>query len=273
MTKNNNNTVPNKKKGFENKTRNLTYGSLMIALVLISTYAIKIPVPFTQGYIHAGDSMIFIAALLFGWRFGALAGGIGSTMADLLGGYAHWAIPTLIIKTLMGAFVGWVGHDLPKKENYRQISALLVSGATILWFAFCFGMKVLLSQVIHNSPAVLLGQMPEVATLNELATLVEKVEFLLTLTAIALPIGLIAFSFYLKKTNQEFFGITQLFGMFLAGLWMVIGYYIAAGFIYGSFIVPIFSIPSDIIQFLGGLGIAYLIIIALKRAKIIDLFL
>ncbi|HHY59617.1 MAG TPA: ECF transporter S component, partial [Clostridia bacterium] len=77
--------------------RSLTYGSLMMALVFIATYSVRIPIPFTQGYIHPGDSMIFIAALLFGWRFGALVGGFGSALADILGGYAHWAFPTLVI--------------------------------------------------------------------------------------------------------------------------------------------------------------------------------
>ena len=42
------------------------------------------PVPFTRGYIHLGDSMIFIAAILFGWRVGALAGGLGSALADVV---------------------------------------------------------------------------------------------------------------------------------------------------------------------------------------------
>ncbi len=74
----------------------------MVALIFVLTFAIKVPVPFTRGYIHLGDSMIFIAAILFGWRVGALAGGLGSALADVVGGYAFWAIPTFIIKGIMG---------------------------------------------------------------------------------------------------------------------------------------------------------------------------
>ena len=54
-----------------NLIRKLTLGGLMIALVFVTTFSIKIPVPFTQGYIHGGDSMIFVAAILLGWKYGA----------------------------------------------------------------------------------------------------------------------------------------------------------------------------------------------------------
>ena len=81
------------------KTHRMVLTAIMTALVFIATFSIKIPVPLTQGYIHIGDSMIFIAVLVLGWRYGAFAAGIGSAMADLFGGYPHWILPTLIIKT------------------------------------------------------------------------------------------------------------------------------------------------------------------------------
>ena len=46
---------------------------------------IQIPIPL--GYAHLGDSVILITAYLFGPVVGALAGGIGSAMADILTGY------------------------------------------------------------------------------------------------------------------------------------------------------------------------------------------
>ena len=49
---------------------------------------------------------------------------------------------------------------------------------------------------------------------------------------------------------------------------MVLGYYGAAAIIYGSFIVPIYSIPWNILQFAIGLIIACLIIVALKKTSI-----
>ncbi|MFA5537334.1 MAG: ECF transporter S component [Bacillota bacterium] len=244
--------------------RNLTYGSLTIALVLVTTFAIKIPIPFTQGYIHPGDSMIFITAILFGWRFGALAGGIGSAMADLLGGYAHWAIPTLIIKAIMGGLVGWVGHDLLKLKKHHLFSSLLTAGAIIAWVGFNFGIQAFLTKAMLSETSLELTKSLEL-TQEELILLIQKTNFWLSITAIAIPIGIIILAYYLKKWDKNLFNPVQLLGMFMAGLWMVVGYYLAGSFIYGSFIVPILSIPANIVQFIGGLVIAYLILIPLKK--------
>ncbi len=114
-------------------TKELTVLGLLTALVAIATMVIQIPVPATEGYIHLGDSMIFLAAILFGSRYGAVAGGIGSAIADVLTGYTHWAIPTLIIKGLMGYFVGRISYrDNKDLINTRNIIALAFGA---LWMA------------------------------------------------------------------------------------------------------------------------------------------
>jgi len=97
--------------------RTLTYTALMTAFVFITTSVIKIPIPFTNGYIHAGDTAIFLGGILLGPVHGAVAAGIGSAMADLLGGYAHWALPTLLIKGLMGFIVGYFSSE---KRNQKH---------------------------------------------------------------------------------------------------------------------------------------------------------
>ena len=52
--------------------------------------------------------MIFVSALLLGPRTGMAAGGLGSAIADLVGGYSHWAPFTLVIKGIKGGIVGWL---------------------------------------------------------------------------------------------------------------------------------------------------------------------
>ena len=49
----------------------------MLALVLVATISSRSH-PFTQGYIHGGDSMIFVAAML--WLEIAPGRGIGSPL-------------------------------------------------------------------------------------------------------------------------------------------------------------------------------------------------
>lgn len=87
--------------------KDLTLMGLSIALVTVSTMLIQVPVPATSGYIHLGDAFILIISAIFGPVFGLVAGGIGSGLADLLSGYAHWAPFTLVIKAAMGFVMGY----------------------------------------------------------------------------------------------------------------------------------------------------------------------
>ncbi len=87
-------------------TRIITRTAIFAALVAAATMVINIPLPAVQGFINVGDSVIFLAGLLFGPLVGGLAGGIGSMLADLLLGYAHWAPWTLVIKGIEGVIVG-----------------------------------------------------------------------------------------------------------------------------------------------------------------------
>lgn len=77
---------------------------LLTALVMAATSFFRIPVVATNGYIHLGDTMVFLSVLILGRRNGTIAAASGSALADLLGGYAHWAPWTFVIKGLM-AFV------------------------------------------------------------------------------------------------------------------------------------------------------------------------
>jgi len=95
--------------------RKLTLTGLMTALVCLATVAISVPIPFTNGYIHLGDSMVFLAAILLGLKYGALAGGVGSMLADLILGYPQWAIPTLIIKSIMAIIVALIYNNNTNK--------------------------------------------------------------------------------------------------------------------------------------------------------------
>lgn len=88
--------------------RSMTLAALMTALMTLATLIIRIPNPATQGYINLGDAMLMTIALLFGWRIGGLAGGVGSALADALGGYFLWAPWTLVIKGIEGVLVGWI---------------------------------------------------------------------------------------------------------------------------------------------------------------------
>ena len=79
------------------KTNKIILTGLMMAMIVVATIVIPIPVPFGTGYIHFGDAMIFLSVLILGWKYGAIAAGVGSALADLLVGYAIWALWTLVV--------------------------------------------------------------------------------------------------------------------------------------------------------------------------------
>jgi len=144
--------------------RTITLNALLIALATVATLTIRLPTPATQGYLNLGDSVIFAAALLFGPRSGGLTGGIGSALADLLGGYPHWIPFTLFIKGLEGVLVGIVFRS--SLHTYRGIflgGASAVLGG--LWMVagyflsetFLYGWQPALSGLPGNSMQALAG--------------------------------------------------------------------------------------------------------------------
>ncbi len=138
-----------------NSTKELTLTALLIALVTTATMIITIPVPATEGFIHAGDGVIFFVAVFFGKRKGALAAGIGSALADLLLGYSMWIIPTLLVKSVMGYLVGAIAE----KSELKQLGWLKMLGVTIgaVWMAFGY---LVAGSFIKGSIQVALAGLP-----------------------------------------------------------------------------------------------------------------
>lgn len=75
-------------------------------------------------YFNLGEGIIYIIALTWGSRYGAMCGGLGASLADLLLGYPLWAPFTLAIKGAEG-FV--VGHFARKNRNLA-----LLAGASVM---------------------------------------------------------------------------------------------------------------------------------------------
>lgn len=78
----------------------LVVAAVFAAMTTVLTYFIKISTP-TGGYIHLGDTIIYLCASILPTPYALLAAGIGGACADLFGGYANYIIPTFIIKALI----------------------------------------------------------------------------------------------------------------------------------------------------------------------------
>ena len=83
----------------------LVMTGLFAALTCVATMVLVIPSP-TGGYMNLGDAVVLLGAFLLGPACGAVAGGIGAALADLLAGYAVYVPATLVIKALMGVTAG-----------------------------------------------------------------------------------------------------------------------------------------------------------------------
>ena len=102
--------------------------AVMTALVFLATFVPHIPIPL--GYAHLGDAVIFLLALLLRCRDALFAACVGSALSDVLGGFALWALPTLVIKFLMVEVVCRVAGSAP--GTARTAAAFLASS---LWMA------------------------------------------------------------------------------------------------------------------------------------------
>lgn len=116
-----------------NKMHQLTLSALFMALTCIATMIIKLPTPGTGGYVHLGDTFVILSGILLGPIYGAIAGGIGSALADFIGGYFIYVPITLIVKAAIAAGVGIIYHKLTKRLHNLFIKCILCGiYATIL---------------------------------------------------------------------------------------------------------------------------------------------
>ena len=108
------------------KTRKLVLSSLLGAMVFVATMFMHLPVAMTGGYVHLGDGFIYLASSLLPLPYAVMASAIGSALADAMGGYTIYVIPTLIIKALMCLAFSSKSDKLLTKRN---ILASVLSGA------------------------------------------------------------------------------------------------------------------------------------------------
>lgn len=134
-------------------TQELVFTALMTALVFVATYLPHIPIPL--GYAHLGDAVIFLLAFLAPRCTTLFAACIGSALADLLGGFALWIVPTLVIKFVMAEIVcriGRRGNEIAPRSGI--IVALFLAS---LWMAAAY---TLAGAVLYASLPAALASAP-----------------------------------------------------------------------------------------------------------------
>lgn len=147
---------------------------------MVGTLFVRVPVP-GGGYFNLGDTLIVFAGLYAGSRVGALAGGVGSALADLMG-FPLFAPITLVAKGVEGFLCGLgslkntkTDHqgstaddevDQPNKKRYILLSYLMpalgVLSMVALYFIGCavfptMGLAVAVADLPANLLQALVG--------------------------------------------------------------------------------------------------------------------
>ena len=134
---------------------------IMAALVCVTTLLIQVPTPPTRGYINVGDAMIMVAALSFGPLVGGFAGGVGSALADILGGWVHWAPFTLIIKGVEGVIAGFIARRWGSRVHTLLIAWIIGCGEMVLGYftveSILYGVGPALVEVPGNTFQMIVG--------------------------------------------------------------------------------------------------------------------
>lgn len=134
----------------------LTITAAFVALTYIFTAFInvKLPIAANGGLIHLGNVPLFIGAILFGKKTGAIAGGIGMGLFDLLSGWTLWAPFTLIIVGIMGFTVGKLIED-PRHQNMKWY-VIAIASACVIKVAGYYIAEV----IIYGNPLAPISSIP-----------------------------------------------------------------------------------------------------------------
>lgn len=107
-------------------TKTIVLTAMFTALVYVFTMINVNPLGIPGGLVHIGNIPFFIAAMLFGRKVGAISGGIGMALFDVMSPYAAWAPFTLVIGLISGY---WMGMVTERKKNFvTYIFAIVIAG-------------------------------------------------------------------------------------------------------------------------------------------------
>jgi len=147
-----------KKSGSQSKigAQRLATAGLMAALVVIGTMIIQIPTP-GKGYIHLGDTLVYLCGIVLGPLLGAMAAAVGSMMADLFSGYGVYAPASFLIKGLDAWLVGFLFVKFIRLNDplMKRVASFLIAvqfGGTVMVLGY-----LAVETVLYGFPTAVLS--------------------------------------------------------------------------------------------------------------------
>ncbi len=109
------------------KIMKITISAMFAALVTGFTFFPQIPIP-GGGYVHLGDTVIFLAASLLSVPYAMTAAAIGGGLADLFSGFAAYTPFTVVVKALLVASFTRKNEKILSKRNYMApLTGLIIT--------------------------------------------------------------------------------------------------------------------------------------------------
>jgi uncharacterized membrane protein len=217
----------------------LAVAAVFAALVCVVTLVLIVNIPATKGYFNIGETVIYIAALVFGPLVGAFAGGVGAAISDALVA-PIFAPGTLVIKAFEGAIVGFMSRKMRNQSS------------TSNWRIYTTALGILVGILLASIGSVYLQHVdiywgypsPPTATLS--ISIPVFVWYLLG--------GILAFTIALMGFKLDPESGRGVLPILVGGLEMVLGYYLYEQLVVGP--VAIVEVAANILQMLIGLAVA-----------------
>lgn len=136
------------------RINNMILSALLAALITVMTAFVKFNTGINNGYMHFGDSLIYLAACLIPTPYAAVSAALGGAFADLLAGAAIWAPFTAVIKAVNALTVSLIIRLKINRKKERILSPASASASVISGLVTVFG-YLLAEGLLYSFPTAL----------------------------------------------------------------------------------------------------------------------
>lgn len=139
----------------------ITMCGVFAALTFLLTRYIQVQIiPAKGGLVHLGNVPMFFAAAFFGKRVGAICGGVGMALSDVLSPWIVYAPATLIVVGLMGFVFGLIVKKKPTIVNLIVATVVVLAIKLVGYYLF----EVLLTSSFVVPLASIPGNIMQIVT-------------------------------------------------------------------------------------------------------------
>lgn len=161
----------------------LVLTALFAAIITVTTAFIKINTGINDGYVHLGDSIIYLAGCVLPAPYCLISAALGGALADILAGAAVWAPFTAVIKAL-NALVFVFALKFAKNDGSNKIlsvkTALMsfVSGlVTVFGYLLCEGLLYSFPTALTSVPFSIIQATGSALVFILIAAALDKADF------------------------------------------------------------------------------------------------